>query len=383
MPAISAIRSNDNPVNPLPRVIAAKSLHRRKQLLAALLWLALSAIAVAGGLVAFQVRQLWGFDEPSWLALASGLGIAATLAGMALALRWMLAWRSAEAALLGYAEVLTSSRQPVLCRLEIPAYQRRAAKNLIPLASLQLPADEFSEAREEILAFDALNVPPRDDGDGLLWQGELGGKPIRIVVFGQRLLTGYPVTEEVLHRVLARQAKNITLGVMLGSMLVVGLTMGFVGLEALEIQDRLQKAQQSGLWPTAPGVVLVAETRPTKISQGKQQVDAFRAFVLYSYVVGGKSFEGRTLHFAYEADTRRESADALIRRYPEGTSVAVYHHPQRLRLSTLEPGHADELRERLDNRLVVLFLMPLTLLIAVVLIAIMLKRFWGKPGSRR
>ena len=359
-------------MTPTPLAIAATGLRRRKLLLAALFWLAVSAIVTTGGLAAFQLWQLWQFDEPSWLALAPCLGGVATLAGLALLLRLLLAWRGAESALIACAETLTTSRQPVPCHLEIPEYQQRAAKNLVPLVSLQLPADEFSEASEEILAFGALNIPPRDDGDGMLWQGNLDGKALRIIAFGQRLLTCHPVTENTFRQLLTRQAKTITSGVLLGSMLVVGLMTGFVGLEALELQDRLQKARHSANWPTAPGVVLVSEIRDTKISQGKRQVAAYRAFVLYSYVVGGKSFEGRNLHFAYEPDTRRELADEITRHYREGASVTVFHHPQHLRVSTLEPGHTDELRKRLDNRIVLLFLIPLTLLIVgAVLAAVM------------
>ena len=368
-------------MTPTPHIIAAKSLRRRRLLLAALFWSALPALVMTGGLAAFQLWQLAQFDAFSWLML-SGLGSVATLAVPAFLLRRLLTWRGAEAALIAYVETLSASRPPLPCRLEIPEYQKRAAKNPVPLFGLQLPADEFSAAREETLALGALNLPPREGGECLLWQGEMDGKAIRAIAFGQRLLTGCPVTEHTFRQHLARQMKIVSLGSMLGGMMIVGLMTGYTGLEALEIQDKLQYAASSASWPTAPGAVLAAEIRDAQIRRGKRQVDAYRAFVRYSYAVDGKTFEGENLHFAYEPDTRRELADDITRRYRAGTSVTVFHHPQRPWVSALEPGHADELRNQRDNRIVLLFLLPLTLPIVGAVLAFILPLAMQSQESR-
>lgn len=350
-----------------PHTVAAKSLRRRKLLLALLFWLAIPAFIVVGGLAAFQLWQFWQLLQLSpsngfsWPAL-SGLGGVVTLAVLAFLLRLLLGWRSSEAALIAYVETLYPNRLPSPCRLEIPDYQKRPTKNMVPLFGLQFSADAFSAAREETLVLSALNIPPRKDGEGWLWQGEMNGKAIRVISFGRSLLIGHPVTENSFRQHLVRQAKILSQGSILGSVVIVGLMTGYIGLETLEIQDRLQYAASSIRWPTTPGTVLLSEIQDTQITRGKRQVDAYRAVVRYSYVVDGKTLEGDNLHFAYEPDTRRERADAIIQRYRTGTSVTVFHHPHRPWVTVLEPGHADELSNQRDNRIVLLFLLPLTLL---------------------
>lgn len=357
------------------QTIVEKSLRRRKLLLGALFWLAIPAFVMTGGLVGFQFWQFWQFlhlsqsDTFSWLTLSS-LGGIATLAVLAFLLHLLLKWRSAEAALIAYVETLCRSHPPLPCRLEIPDYQKKGStRNMVALFGLQFCADAFSTAHEETLVLSALNMPLREGGECLLWQGELSGKAIRAIAFGKSLLTGYPVTEHTFRQHLMRQAKIASLGGTLGGMMIVGLMTGYTGLEALEIQDRLQYATASSSWPTAPGVVLASEIRDTHIRRGKREVDAYRAYVRYSYVVDGKTLEGDKLHFAYEPDTRRELADALTQRYRVGTSVAVLHHPHRPWISTLEPGHAAGLGKQRDDRIVLLFLLPLTLLIIAGMLA--------------
>lgn len=355
-----------------PHTTATKSLRRRKLLLAALFWLAIPALVVVDGLAAFQLWQLLQLSQSytlSWLALG-GLGGIATLAVIAFLLRWLFRWHSTEAALIAYVETLCHSHPPLPCRLEIPDYQKKGStRNMVALFGLQFSADAFSTAQKETLVPSALNTPPSKDGEGWLWQGEVSGKAIRAIAFGNSLLLGHPVTEHTFRQHLMRQAKIVSLGGTLGSVVMAGLMTGYVGLEALEIQERLQYAAASSSWPTAPGVVLASEIRDTHIRRGKREVDAYRAHVRYSYVVDGKTLEGDRLHFAYEPDTRRELADAVTQRYRAGSSVTVLHHPHRPWVSVLEPGHADMLGRQRDDRVVLLFLLPLTLLIIAGMLA--------------
>lgn len=357
-----------------PHTVAEKSLRRRKLLLGTLFWLAIPALMAVAGLATFQLWQWWQFlqlspsDTFSWLALSS-LGGIATLAVLAFLLHLLLRWRSAEAALIAYVATLCRSHPPRPCRLEIPDYQKRPTKNMVHLLGLQCSADAFSVTRTETLVLAALNTPPREGGECLLWQGEVNGKAIRAIALGNSLLLGYPVTENTFRQHLMQQAKIASLGSTLGGMVIVGLMTGYTGLETLEIQDRLQYAAASPGWPTAPGTVLASEIRDTHIMRGKREVDAYRAYVRYSYVVDGKNLEGDNLHFAYEPDTRRELADAVIQRYRAGASVTVLHHPHHPWVSALEPGHADGLRRRRDDRIVLLFLLPLTLLIVAAMLA--------------
>ncbi len=357
-----------------PHTIAAKSLRRRKLLLALLFWLAIPAFVVVGGLATFQLWQFWQLLQVSpsngfpWLAL-SGLGGVVTLAVLVFLLGLLLRWRSSEAALIAYVETLYPNRLPSHCRLEIPDYQKRPTKNMVPLFGLQPSADAFANARAQTLVLSALNIPPRKDGEGWLWQGEMDGRAIRVISFGRSLLTGYTVTEQSFRQHLMRQAKIVSWGSILGGVVIVGLMTGYIGLETLEIQGRLQYAVASTRWPTTPGTVQLSAIQDTHIRRGKREVDAYRAVVRYSYVVDGKTLEGDNLHFAYEPDTRRERADAITQRYRTGASVTVFHHPQHPWVSALEPGHADELGKQRDDRTVLLFLLPLVMLIVGVALA--------------
>lgn len=362
-----------------PQRLAAEALRTRRRWLSVLFWLAAGGMVMTGGLILFQVWQLSGFDNAFPLAAAVWLGIGLSLSGVVLLLRALLSWRRAEAAFDAEAAALTARREPLPCQVEIPECQKRQAKNPLPLMILHQHAGDFTESRREVAALDSFSILPRAGGEGLFWPD---AGDLRLALLGRKLLVTRTVTAESLRMQLVRSTGFIKLAVMIGSLLVTGLMMGFTGLETLELQERLQNAQASQHWPGASGVVLASETRATTVTRGKRQVAAYRAFILYSYAVNGKSFEGQRLHFAYEADEQKQLSDDIVRRFPAGSAVTVYHHPRQPRLSVLEPGHAETLQKRVDDRTILLFLIPSLLLVVGGMLTLILPLAMAALESR-
>lgn len=112
---------------------------------------------------------------------------------------------------------------------------------------------------------------------------------------------------------------------------------------------------QSGHWPQATGkitksVVTTRETQTETRRVGREnqtpsertQVHSQSVFVpeiRYQYEVAGQTYDGTRITISDGVDfTDSTEADRVAKRYAVNSTVAVYHHPQAVSLSLLEPG---------------------------------------------
>lgn len=92
-------------------------------------------------------------------------------------------------------------------------------------------------------------------------------------------------------------------------------------------------------WPVTQGTVMQSgiHSRQSTDEDGFTST-TYGATVLYTYNVSGEEIRGSRRSFA---DTRTSSvrrAEQILERYPQGSSVTVYYHPDKPTLSVLEPG---------------------------------------------
>ena len=96
----------------------------------------------------------------------------------------------------------------------------------------------------------------------------------------------------------------------------------------------VREAQASESWPTAPGRVLSARMT----SHRSDDSTTYGADVQYEYMVDGVRYTGDRVHFGQYSTSDRSYARGILKRYPKGKAVKVYHDPDRPDRSILEPG---------------------------------------------
>ncbi len=94
---------------------------------------------------------------------------------------------------------------------------------------------------------------------------------------------------------------------------------------------------QARHWPQSTGkIVDSAVEEVTHETFGRM---AFRPCIRFTYHAAGRPRESR--HFAFHSRTgSRAQAEATIALYPVGSTVTVYHHPDRPEQAVLDTGHA-------------------------------------------
>jgi hypothetical protein len=94
---------------------------------------------------------------------------------------------------------------------------------------------------------------------------------------------------------------------------------------------------QARHWPQTTGkIVESAVEEVTHETFGRM---AFRPCIRFTYHAAGRPRESR--HFAFHSGTgSRAQAEATIARYPVGSTVTVYHHPDRPEQAVVDTGHA-------------------------------------------
>ncbi len=112
--------------------------------------------------------------------------------------------------------------------------------------------------------------------------------------------------------------------------LAIGLFVGFTFGKPV-----LDKAKASEQWPSVQGVVTHSEVT-SHTSDGKRM---YSADVLYSYEVGGKSYEGSTIRFGGNNSSSSSSdAHETVAKYPVQREVPVYYNATAAYECVLEPG---------------------------------------------
>ena len=86
--------------------------------------------------------------------------------------------------------------------------------------------------------------------------------------------------------------------------------------------------------PFTKGMVTESELFRTK-SSGQYDISKRVAIVSYSYSVGLKDFKGKVSTEAYFFTA---GVDRFAHKYPKGSQITVYYHPERPDRSLVEPG---------------------------------------------
>ena len=87
-------------------------------------------------------------------------------------------------------------------------------------------------------------------------------------------------------------------------------------------------------WPSVPGKVVSSSVQPT-------QRRSARARITYVYRVGAQELTGHTLYFGDSIEGNAAIAADLVKAWPVGKEVAVFHHPGQPQLCCLE-ARADQ-----------------------------------------
>jgi len=97
----------------------------------------------------------------------------------------------------------------------------------------------------------------------------------------------------------------------------------------------VHRAKESLTWPVATGRIQKSSVEDH--SGGKHSPNAYRAKVLYTFTVDGRTYGGDTVAFC---DYGGEPcyAQGIVNQYPENKVVSVRYHPNDPSICVLEPG---------------------------------------------
>lgn len=100
------------------------------------------------------------------------------------------------------------------------------------------------------------------------------------------------------------------------------------------------RAKAAERWPTVEGTVVSAEIRRHRSTSGSggNRTRSFTPDITYRYVVLGEEYTSNRVMFAQYSSNTESDIRPILRKYPRGSLVTVYHHPRRPELSVLEPG---------------------------------------------
>ncbi len=94
---------------------------------------------------------------------------------------------------------------------------------------------------------------------------------------------------------------------------------------------------QARHWPQSTGKVV--ESAVEEVSRDSLPRASFAPRIRFTYYAAGELRESR--HFAFHVyNGSRARAEATVARYPVGSAVTVYHHPNRPEQAVLEPQNA-------------------------------------------
>lgn len=110
-------------------------------------------------------------------------------------------------------------------------------------------------------------------------------------------------------------------------------------LAVVLFQDRLtilRHGVDSSQWPNVVGEVISAEARPVG---GGRAGGTWSIRVQYRYTVDEQAYTGSRIRFTRSLNARLDAeVELAMLRFQSGQPIRVYHHPQRHRISVLEPG---------------------------------------------
>lgn len=110
---------------------------------------------------------------------------------------------------------------------------------------------------------------------------------------------------------------------------VVGIGLAYWGWGVL------QNARASAGWPAVSGQITSSSVSHSTDSEG---ADSYTPSVGYRYVVNDQQYTGSRIKFGETSYNKESEADAVVARYPAGTTVPIYYNPADPATAVLEPG---------------------------------------------
>ncbi len=101
--------------------------------------------------------------------------------------------------------------------------------------------------------------------------------------------------------------------------------------------NMLTRGKVSHSWPECQGTVISSDIKQeTKTDSYEKQIVIYRAHVVYSYSVNGKTFKSNRIAFESYSTNLKGEALAVVDKYPLGKTIMVYYDPANPGSSILE-----------------------------------------------
>ncbi len=122
---------------------------------------------------------------------------------------------------------------------------------------------------------------------------------------------------------------------MLVYIIIIGIS--FIGL--FVIGRNIVHGLNSRNWPITEGKVVHSGVQAHQSMDDDGDISTtYGASIQYEYNVSGQEIQGTRRSFTEMRTNSARRAEQILARYPQDSSVTVYHHPDEPSLSVLEPG---------------------------------------------
>lgn len=122
-------------------------------------------------------------------------------------------------------------------------------------------------------------------------------------------------------------------------MLVYIIIIGVSFIALFVIGRNILHGLNSRNWPSTEGKVVHSGVQSHQSMDDDGDISTtYGASIQYSYNVSGQEIQGTRRSFTDMRTNSVRRAEQILARYPQDSSVTVYHHPDKPSLSVLEPG---------------------------------------------
>jgi hypothetical protein len=122
-------------------------------------------------------------------------------------------------------------------------------------------------------------------------------------------------------------------------MLVYTIIIGISFIALFLIVRNIVHGLNSRNWPTTEGKVVHSGVQAHQSMDDEGDISTtYGASIEYAFNVSGQEIQGTRRSFTDMRTNSVRRAEQILARYPQGSSVTVYHHPDKPSLSVLEPG---------------------------------------------
>lgn len=155
---------------------------------------------------------------------------------------------------------------------------------------------------------------------------------------------------------------------------IFGLSLaGAGGFFAWYLWQVHEKAAEQNHWRETPCLIL--QSRVDEEVRAPQSAMIFRPAITYRYAAGGRELTSETIRRVHPESTSREKMEALVERYPAGSSARCFVDPE-------DPGRAVLIRDSKAALYSIWF--PLLFVVGGLgVIWTAVRRRWGASGAVR